>query len=135
LKHRQTYLLLLEVATNGLGWLGAAFVAYGGIAMLSGQTWGPIETYAPLVSSFLTIVGTGMTAASVYFYVPNAPQPIDISTKVTAPIVLIACTICLITMVLVDVPAVIINGFAMLGLAGALFRLRPNETIVNEAPK
>lgn len=119
-------LQLLEVATNGLEWSGVGFIIYGTIAALTGEPWPPLEKIAGPLSSALTLVGTAMTAASVYVFSPNAPPPELKSTKITAPIVILACIFGLATLAWIELSPVIVNGFAILGLAGALFRLRPN---------
>jgi hypothetical protein len=112
--------------TQTLGYFGAALVAYSVIAGLS-NPWEPMETYAPVVSNFLTIVGVMVTAASVYGP-PGYHPPWKSSRWVVAPIIIGSCIIT--TYFLVahgHLPPVLVNGFAMLGLSGGLQRMIPTN--------
>ena len=123
---RLTWLLLLEVATNALGWVGVALVVYGITVAVTGETWKPVEAIVHPVSSALTFIATAMTAASVYLS-PHAAMPEPISKIVIAPAAIGACVVALGFLIWMDIPEVIVSGFSIVGLAGGLFRLRPKR--------
>jgi hypothetical protein len=118
--------LLLEVATNALGWVGVALIVYGITVAVTGETWKPVEAIVHPVSSALTFIATAMTAASVYLS-PHAATPEPISKIIVAPMAIGACVIALGFLIWMDIPEVIVSGFAIVGLAGGLFRLRPKR--------
>ncbi len=116
----------LRVAFNGLGWAGGAFIAYGVIAQFT-VPWEPLERIATWLSSFLTVLGTVLTTASIYSSWASHPhEPDALSQLVTAPVVLFAGGCALgILLWKRTLPFVVVNGFALLGLAGGLLRLQP----------
>ena len=124
---RRFLLWLLEAATNGLAWFGVFFIGYGA-ATQSGFLfeYEAVEQTAAWLSAALTLLGTALTAASVWFFSPNPPPPEEKSKNYVAPNVILACCICLGASWWTEIPPVTVNGFAILGLAGCLFRLRPN---------
>jgi len=121
--------ILFRTGLEFLGYTGGIFVLYGAYVAIWGPPWPPLERIALPASSFLTILGAGITAGSVYFHhVPPTP-PEKKSRYVTAPLVIVASTIALLALVTkTPVPAVTVNGFAMLGISGALFRLQPRPS-------
>ena len=77
--------------------------------------------------TMFTIIGTLLTALSIYSYSERPSPPEKISVYFTAPIVSVACVITLIYFIKVkSIPAHIINGFVLLAIAGALLRIQPN---------
>jgi hypothetical protein len=56
--------MVMWTFSEGLGWAGAALI--GVIAMFI-EPWQPIERAALFVSSLLTVLGTMVTAGSIFF--------------------------------------------------------------------
>lgn len=113
----------LILGINFLGFAGATLVVYGIGVVLTGETYGPFERYAGITSDILTLVGVLLTAASVYGP-PNTRKPDKFSTGISAPIVIIAVlgTLYILLFTTQTVPDHVVKGFALLGLAGGLFR-------------
>jgi hypothetical protein len=85
-----------------------------------------MDKIASFFGSLMTFVGTAATALSIYLYKvrPTAPSP---EAYWTVPIVLSGCVICIFFLVRQGhLPDNIVNGFALLGLAGGLMRIQPN---------
>jgi len=120
----------LVAAANALGWLGAFFIAYGLIASTVGTEWLPLgERIAERLSSGLTVFGTGLTASSIYFFSSSARPPDRVSRLVNAPIVIGSCVIALLVLIWFQITPVTVNGFALLGIAGGIFRLSPGPEV------
>jgi surface polysaccharide O-acyltransferase-like enzyme len=112
---------------NGFGWFGGAFIFYGLVTALTGESWPPLERVAEPLSSALTILGTAVVAFSIYFDAQTAPPPEDMSFFIAAPLVIVACAAALLVLWSKGtLPVTIVNGIAMVGLAGALLRIQPN---------
>lgn len=113
----------LILGINGLGFAGAVLIVYGLGVVFTGNTYAPFEKYAGRISNILTLVGTSLTAISIYGP-PNTRSPDNFSRFVSAPIVIttIILTLWLMLFSLTLVPIHVVNGFALLGLAGGLFR-------------
>ncbi len=112
---------------NFLGWAGVMFILYGVISSRTGSAWEPLERWVNPVSAFLTILGAILTAASVYFYAPQTHQPELFSKFVSAPMTILAGSAAIILLFWRgSIPAVVVNGFALLGIAGGLFRIQRN---------
>jgi len=123
--------IILRKFFNGLGYSGLMFIIYGVISQGTGSVWPILEKWVNPISSFLTIIATLITAASIYFYSDVVTHPPERFSKyVSAPIVIVSSIIALVYLVRNggDIPPVIVNGFALLGLAGALFRIQPATT-------
>jgi uncharacterized membrane protein YdcZ (DUF606 family) len=117
----------------GLGWLGVFFIVYSANAEFNGHQFPFLEKWGPPLSICLTIVGTLLTAVSIYFYkehnMPHRPEAF--SRFVAAPIVICCCMLALWFLATRgDLPVMLTNGFAMLGLAGALYRVQLNPGLV-----
>ena len=110
---------------NGFGFLGGFFIVYGSISVATGQFWPPLERIAIPLSSSLTLLGTITTAASVFFYRPTVTPPEPMSF-VVAPIVILASLFALAMVWWAGLPTTVVNGFAIVGMAGALLRIQPN---------
>ena len=118
--------ILFRTGLEFLGYVGAVFVLYGAYVYVWGPPWPPVERIALPASSFLTILGTAVTAASVYFHHLTPTPPEKKSRHVTAPFVIGSSVLALAALLRNGkVPPVTVNGFAMLGIAGALLRLQP----------
>lgn len=108
-----------------MGYAGLFFIVYGVWSKLAGQPWPPLENIAPRASSALTILATLLTATSVYHASMNTP-PERISRIATAPTVILLCALALAVLVVQSLDPVIVNGFALMGMAGAMMRIQPN---------
>ena len=139
LKHMRAPLWIsvaFRVAASGLGWFGAAFIAYAVIAEQTKQPWPPLERFTNTLSSSLTLIGTALTAASIYFYSPNSHKPEFVSRAVTAPVVLCACALGAVWLAMRGgLPLAAVNGFALLGIAGAIFRTQPRPEVNETRPR
>lgn len=111
--------------THALGYFGAALVGYSLVASVT-QPWEPVERYAPGTSSFLTIIGVLVTAASIYFPVRTDHRPWRVSLWLIAPLVITAClAAAYVGLRSGSLPPVLVNGLALLGLSGGLQRIVP----------
>lgn len=111
---------------NCFGYLGAAFVIYAVLGVWLGFTFVELEKIMIPASYYLTLSGVILTCATVYFYKGNPHPPERFSKYVSAPIVIIACFIAAWFYATTGtLPNLVINGLAMLGLAGAIFRIQP----------
>ena len=114
---------------NFLGFSGVMFILYGVISMGTGSIWPVLEKWVNPISAFLTILATLITAASIYFYEPIAHPPEKFSTTVSAPLVIASCIAAAIFLIVTgDIPPVVVNGFALLGISGGLFRIQKRTT-------
>ena len=112
-----------------MGWLGAILIIYAAVALLTKESWAPLERWAGPISSFLTIVATLLTATSVYYPTNTVHPPDKFSTHISAPIVITCCALAILAwFVRGDLPATIVNGFALIGLSGAFFRIQLRPT-------
>lgn len=123
--------LVIECATNALGFFGVALILYGAVQFVAGLSQlatgfslQPIDTYVTLFSNGLTMIGVITTAASVYL-TPVTRAPDRFSTRLSAPVVLSSSIFALGLMLFFELPPALVNGFACVGFAGALFRLIP----------
>ena len=83
-----------------------------------------LERIARVASQYITLLGTLLTAASVYA-APNTRQPDPFSRYFSAPLVIIAVVLAVVLSAvwLGILPQHVVNGFALLGISGALSRL------------
>jgi hypothetical protein len=111
---------------NGLAYAGVAFIAYGSISAVTGEKWTPIERYGTEIAAVLTVCGTILTAASIYVFGHVSRPPIWFSRWVSAPLVIGASIAALVAIgIYGGLPTLVVNGFALLAIAGALFRMHP----------
>ncbi len=114
---------LLVWSINLLGFIGLLLIAYGVALHFTGERYLLLENAAEIISVVATLFGTAMTAASVWL-TDNYRPPDEFSKRISAPLVVLAV---LFTLALyfqgVQIPVHVFNGFAVLGLSGALFRL------------
>ena len=112
---------------NFLGWAGVMFIIYGVVSQSTGSIWAPLERWVSPASAFFTLVGVVLTAASVYFYSPQNHPPELFSKFVSAPFTIAGALITIGWLIRNGaVPPVVVNGFALLGIAGGLFRIQRN---------
>ena len=117
--------ITLRKSFNFLGFSGVMFILYGVISRGTGSIWPVLEKWVNPISAFLTILATLITAASTYFYKPFTHPPETVSKYVSAPLVIASCIIAAIFLIVTgDIPPVVVNGFALLGISGGLFRIQ-----------
>lgn len=109
----------------GLGWSGATFIGYGLIASATAEPWPVVERIALPLSSGLTIVGAVVTAALIYIPLSEEHPPDLFSRALTAPATILGGVVALAVLLSTGtLPPVLVNGFALLGLAGGLLRIQ-----------
>ncbi|WP_139240773.1 hypothetical protein [Geitlerinema sp. PCC 9228] len=115
---------------NFLGYAGLIFIFYGTISTVTGEQWSWFEKYVDFLSSLLTILGTLITASSIYLYTPTVHEPEIFSKWISAPVaIILSITAIIVLFIKGQLPSSIVNGFALLGLAGGLFRIqKPPES-------
>lgn len=117
----------LWVLYLAIGFVGGLLVLYGAIAEYTGERWGPAERSASFLSAFVTLFGAIVTAGSIYLYSPSPRPPWQGSRYFLAPPVIIGSVVALVSLFrLGALPNPVINGFALIALAGALIRLVPH---------
>lgn len=110
---------------NFLGFSGVMFVIYGVVSRGAGSIWPVLEKWVNPISAFLTILAVLVTAASIYLYKPYIHPPEKFSKYVSAPVVITFCIIAESFLISTgSIPPVIVNGFALLGISGGLFRIQ-----------
>ena len=111
---------------NFFSWLGGGFVIYSFVVLWTKQSWPPLEHVAIFFSAFFTVLGTLVTAASIYWFSPTPRKPENYSKFGTAPIVIVFGLIAIYQLCHDgNLPPVMVNGFAILAIAGSLLRLHP----------
>ncbi len=117
------------VSINFLGLIGILLIAYGIIVAGDPQTqWKFLEETANTCSNYATLIGTAVTAASIYLKPNTIRPPETLSLWITAPVVIasILFTFCY-QWNGNHIPSHVINGFSILAIAGALNRLVPEK--------
>lgn len=115
--------------TNGLGFAGVIFIVYGIVSRYT-TGWVPLEQKAQFLSSLLTLLGTIVTALSIYLPVTAARAPWPHSRYLVSPIVVVSCISAIWFLLRFKVlPPMLINGFALLAISGGLKRLFPNPHV------
>jgi hypothetical protein len=126
LAFRKLLAITFRKFVNFLGYAGLIFIIYGSLSTVTDSKWDLFERIVDPLSSFLTILGTLITTLSIYFYSPTIHKPEMFSRYISAPIVIVLCTIAIIFICSKgSLAGSIVNGFALLGLAGGLFRIQP----------
>jgi hypothetical protein len=117
----------LRIGFVGLGIFGACFVAYGVYTSWTGEALPSLERIALPLSSVLTLAGAMLTAGSIYMTAWSASHAPDLFSKVaSAPLTISGGAITLLVLGMRrKVSPILVNGFALLGLAGALLRMQP----------
>ena len=109
---------------NLMGSIGIAFVGIGVFSIYNKESIKQIDEFAERLSPLITLAATVITALSIYAPM-HRRKPDKISTHFTAPTVAICGVLAMLYMIFWNtlLPINIINGFSILGFAGALFRL------------
>lgn len=114
---------LLIIAINFLAFSGFAIIFYGVMAQTYRDTWGLFEKAVGVFSTGSTLLGALLTFISVYLP-PNTRSPEAVSKKYSAPfcIVIVVITTVAIIFSPQSVHPHVVNGIAVLAIAGSLFR-------------
>jgi hypothetical protein len=121
--------ILFWLFTQALGFSGALLIVYSVVSTMT-QPWPPLERVAEFVSSFLTLLGVLITAASIYIRQEPPHPPWRSSRIVVAPLVIACCVAASIFLIKEGpLPPTLVNGFALLGISGALQRILPTDPI------
>src|SRR5689334_18154317 len=86
--------LSMWILAEALGYLGFLMIIYSVIAENTAP-WPPIEAKASFISALATLVGTIVTAASVYFIRPVIRPAWQHSKFIISPIVILMCAFAL----------------------------------------
>lgn len=114
---------------NFLGFAGIVSILYGVVSGLTDSHWEPLERWVNFFSSFLTILGAFVTATTVYIWSRQPHPPEKFSTYVSAPLVMAGAVTAMLALILRGtLPISVVNGFALLAIAGALFRIQPHTS-------
>jgi hypothetical protein len=94
------------------------------VAAATSSSWPILDEIATTVSVYATLIGTLLTASSVYLPT-NTRDPDPVSKVFTARIVILGVVAAFGYIWVGDgtLPPHLINGFAILAISGALFRL------------
>jgi hypothetical protein len=128
-KNSNIFNIILRKGMNGFGYLGIFFVIYAALGSWLGFTFTELEKLMIPASYYLTLFGVVVTCSTVYMYKGNPHPPEQFSKYVSAPTVIIVCIVAgWIYATRGSLPTLVINGLAMLGLAGAFFRIQTSTT-------
>lgn len=122
-------LLLRQIvitSLNTVGGLAFLLVIYGTLSAVDKSwSWPKFDTYATFISSFVTLVATFCTTAAVHFR-PHSRPPDFHSKRLVAPVMYLLVLISMYFLLSTgQLPNYVVNGIAILGLVGGLFRLLP----------
>jgi hypothetical protein len=116
-----------RIFLNFVGAFGIGLVGYEFVASWSGSRWFWLDSSAPYISTLLTLLGTIFTSASIYFYSEKMTPPEKMSKMVFAPIILFMCGVAIVYFLKNgSLPVNAVNGFSLLAIVGALFRIQPH---------
>ncbi|HEY9825254.1 MAG TPA: hypothetical protein V6D19_07385 [Stenomitos sp.] len=110
-----------------LGGFGIGLIAYELWAGLNSSRWSWLDSNAQYISTWLTLLGTICTAGSIYFYTEKTTPPEKMSVCLWSPIILTMCLVSIFYLIIKgSLPSNTVNSFALLAIAGALFRIQPH---------
>ena len=113
--------------TQFLGFAGGILICYSVVAEYYSSPWEPIERAAGIMSPLLTILGTLVTAASIYIPSTVVHPPWPHSRFIVSPVVIAFCLVALLVLVRKrQLPPMLVNGFALLAMSGGLKRILPD---------
>ena len=109
---------------NLIGVCGIILIFYGIVSSVKNSKWELLEKYADYLATFGTLLGALLTAISIYLP-SNLREPEEFSKFISAPLVILSVLIACIFIIIRrrNLPVHIVNGFALLAISGALFRL------------
>ena len=114
---------------NFFGFAGVTSILYGATSTYTITYIEHLDRWVNLFSSFLTILGALITSLSVYIWKKQPDRPEKFSLYISAPIVALSSILAIILLFIYGkLPISIVNGFAMLAISGALFRIQPHTT-------
>jgi predicted permease len=116
---------LLVIGIHILGFAGMFLILYGIMTETDSKSkWVVLEDFVESISVYATLVGTLLTAGSIYFP-ENTRPPYPVSLIFVAPSIIIAVCITLYFALIKSsrIPPHVINGFSLLAMSGSLFRL------------
>jgi len=107
-----------------IGYFGILLVVYGTLGIYWAVDYPTLERLAVFASSLLTVLGAILTAVGIYLPLNKKPPEL-FSLYISAPTV-IACGVLAIVYLVVQgsIPSHIVNGFALMAIAGAIFRIQ-----------
>jgi len=112
-----------------IGYFGVILVMYGTVMTIWVVDYPVLERYAVFVSSLLTILGAVLTAVGIYFPLNKKP-PEFFSLYVSAPaVIILGLTAALYLAARHTISSHVINGFALMAIAGALFRIQEKPNV------
>lgn len=116
----------VELGFAFMAFSGVILVAYGTVAAYQGNPWPPIDRVATLMSVALTLISTAIVALSAYFPVHARPaDPVSKRYLAPAAVLLVLAGVAYMFWSATVLPPVVMNGFAIMGLAGSITRLLP----------
>jgi hypothetical protein len=127
LRLRKRLAWTVRIAINAFAGVGLVLIVYECIASLSDERWAVIDKRAQSLGAGSTLVGALITTVSIYVYTPRTTPPEWISKWITAPLIGCSCVISIGVLIKEgSIPANIVNGYAILAIAGALLRIQPH---------
>jgi hypothetical protein len=120
------YLFRLIIVTAFLGGGGAILIAYELLADRLGLRSPSLDNLASFLGTTLTLVGVFITTGSIFIYSQNPTKPDPGSFPVAIVVMGVCATALYVLFTGGKVPDNLVNGVAMLGLAGGLARIQPN---------
>ncbi|HWD29472.1 MAG TPA: hypothetical protein VG387_20025 [Rhizomicrobium sp.] len=113
---------LISILLNMIAGIGGGLVVVGATQEI--HPWLPdyIEKVMDYASAMLTIFGVLVLTASIYSFEPNPSPPLEYSRTRTAPTVLFLGVCALVSTCFKMPSLLLVNGFAIIGLVGGLFR-------------
>jgi hypothetical protein len=114
---------LLIIALNLLAFSGLAVIAYGVLAVAYRDTWGLLEKGVNIFALITTLLAALLTFISVYLP-PNTRPPEAVSKRYIAPFAIAIVVVTSLVLALRPdlVHPHVVNGIAILAIAGSLFR-------------
>ena len=110
-----------------VAFFGIVLIIYELLATWFVSRWLLLDSIATYISTLLTLLGTIFTAASIYFYSNQMTPPEKMSVFITAPIIIGVCLVAMIYFFSTGrLQGQVVNGFALLAIAGALLRIQPH---------
>ncbi len=127
LKSKSLLAICCRKSFGFIGFAGVIFIIYGIVSEATKTPWVPLEKWINFLSSLFTLVGTVLTAGTVYVWARQPHPPERFSLYISAPLVIAGAIVAIgFLFWRQHLPISVVNGFAMLAMAGALFRIQPH---------